>query len=64
MTAPKPEYAVMLAPGLPDSTTEAIQRIDRELERTGMLHAASVCMVCGESGRPHVHTYSPVQEGR
>lgn len=47
----------------PDLTTEAIIRIDAELEKTRqqreLLAASSLCLVCGETGMPHAHWMKP-----
>lgn len=49
----KPEWYIDLGLGIPDSTTEAIEEIDKRLSVVEDIHN-SICMVCFETGL-HFH---------
>lgn len=52
----KPEWHIELGLGIPDSTTEAIEEIDKSLAVTEDVWFNSVCLIC-DSDKPGVHIH-------
>lgn len=54
MAEDQPDWFIDLGDGTPTFTTQAIARIEKELQITEQIHRDSVCMVCDQPGL-HCH---------